>query len=225
MSLLILLLLMIMLIYGPQVWARQILARHGGEREIFPGTGVGFAEHLLERMGMSQVGVETTQGGDHYDPTEKILRLSEKNCGKKSLTAVVVAAHEVGHAVQDHTGYAPLQARTRLILFAQRAETVGAWLMMALPLVALVARVPSAGPLMFIGGLASLGMPLIVHLITLPVEWDASFRRALPMLDEYLPEEDRPAARQILTACALTYVAASLVSLLDIWRWIKILRR
>jgi len=225
MSVLILLLLIILFIYGPQLWAKRMLARYNENREFFPGTGVGFAQHLLERMKISQVRVEVTQRGDHYDPLDKVLRLSQKNCGKKSLTAVVVAAHEVGHVIQDYKGYAPLHIRTRLILFARRAEKLGAWLMMAVPLIALVAKIPSAGMLMFLGGLISLGMPLFIHLITLPVEWDASFRRAMPILTEYLPAEDHPPARRILTACTLTYVAASLVSLLDIWRWIKILRR
>jgi len=138
---------------------------------------------------------------------------------------MVVAMHEVGHAIQDNVGYQPLHARTRLILFAQTAEKIGAGLIMAIPIVALVTRVPAAGELMFLGGLASLGVPVLVHLLTLPVEWDASFRRALPILAEYLPTEDQHAARRILTACALTYVASSLASLLDFWRWIRILRR
>ena len=80
---------------------------------------------------------------------------------------------------------------------------------------------------MFLGGLASLGASVIVHLVTLPVEWDASFKRALPILakGEYLSTKDQKAARKILTACALTYVAGSLTSLLNLWRWIAILRR
>ncbi len=79
---------------------------------------------------------------------------------------------------------------------------------------------------MFLVGLATLAPSVVVHLATLPVEWDASFRRALPILaaNDYLRPEDRPAARRILTACALTYVAGSLASLLNLWRWI-VLRR
>ena len=80
---------------------------------------------------------------------------------------------------------------------------------------------------MLIAGLASFGSAALVHLITLPVEWDASFRRALPLLDAggYLSDTDRRHARQILTAAAFTYVAASLASLLNLWRWLRWLRR
>ncbi len=78
---------------------------------------------------------------------------------------------------------------------------------------------------MFLGGLASLGAPVVVHLMTLPVEWDASFKRALPVLEANLSAKEVAGARRILTACALTYVAASLASLLNFWRWLRILRR
>ena len=78
-----------------------------------------------------------------------------------------------------------------------------------------------------VGGLGTLCIPLVVHLITLPTEFDASFRRAMPLLveGEYIPPEDIPAARRILWACSLTYVAGALVGLLNIWRWIRVLRR
>lgn len=80
---------------------------------------------------------------------------------------------------------------------------------------------------MFMGGFATLCIPLAVHILTLPTEFDASFKRALPILTtgSYIPPEDIPAARKILLACALTYVAGALVSLLNVWRWIRILRR
>lgn len=221
----IFIILLVAAIYCPQFWARQILARHSKHRNYYPGTGADLARHLLELMKMSHVSVEMTDQGDHYDPIEKAVRLSNKNCGRKSLTAVVVAAHEVGHAIQDNTGYQLLHARTKLIIAAQAVEKIGASLMLAMPLVTAVTRVPATGLLMFLAGLASLGAPVIVHLLTLPVEWDASFKRALPILEANLSEKELAAARQILTACALTYVAASLASLLNFWRWLRILRR
>lgn len=81
--------------------------------------------------------------------------------------------------------------------------------------------------MIFLGGLATLCIPLLVHLLTLPVEFEASFKRALPTLREggYIPPEDIPAARRILLACALTYVAGALMGLLNVWRWIRVLRR
>ena len=99
--------------------------------------------------------------------------------------------------------------------------------MMVSPFVGMLTRAPSVGILMFVGGLLTLGTATLVHLVTLPTEIDASFNRALPLLDEHdvLVDTDRPYARQILTAAALTYVAASLMSLLNVARWWAILRR
>ena len=80
---------------------------------------------------------------------------------------------------------------------------------------------------MFLVALITLSIPIFLHLLTLPVEFDASFNKALPLLKQgrYIPESDYKAARQILLACALTYVAAALTDLLNIWRWIRVLRR
>lgn len=227
MPILIFLLLLVALIYGPQIWAKRILTKYSKPRDDFPGTGGQLARHLLDKLDMSEIKVEVTELGDHYDPIEKSVRLSSANWGGHSLTAVVTAAHEVGHAIQDRTAYQPLQARSQLVGIAQMAEKIGAGLMIMIPVVAIIARIPAAGLLMFLGGLASLGASVIVHLVTLPVEWDASFKRALPILKqgEYISKTDQLAARQILTACALTYVASSLASLLNLWRWIAILRR
>jgi len=98
--------------------------------------------------------------------------------------------------------------------------------MMLLPVAVLVTRSPAAGLIFFAAGLASMGSAALVHLVTLPVEWDASFGKALPILESgYINQEDQQAARKILKAAALTYVAASLASLFNIWRWLVFLRR
>jgi len=210
----------------PALWARAVLRRYSGTRGDYPGSGGELARHLLDRHGLQQVTVETTEQGDHYDPAVRAVRLSAENFGGRSLTAVTVAAHEVGHALQDHTGYAPLTWRTRLVRVAQGAEKAGALLMLALPVLAVLTRAPSAGLVLFLAGLASFGTAILVHLVTLPVELDASYRRALPLLASgYLPQADLRPARQILTACAFTYIAASLFSVLNLARWLAILRR
>jgi hypothetical protein len=117
--------------------------------------------------------------------------------------------------------------RTRLLRVAQGAEKVGGVVMMGIPIAAALAQTPVAGVLVLVAGMATMGISTLVHLVTLPVEWDASFRRALPVLQQgnYLSPEDEQGARRILTAAALTYVAASLASLLNLWRWIAFLRR
>lgn len=213
-------------LFGPQWWARQVMATHG-RREYFSGTGLELARLLLDRCRLIDVSVEATPLPDHYDPASRTVRLNATRCGRRSLTAVVVAAHEVGHAIQHHTAYPPFMARTRLVLTAARLEKAGAAIMMAVPLLAVVTRVPAAGLLMLVAGLATLCVPLVIHLLTLPAEFDASFRRALPMLQAggYIPMEDLPAARRILRACALTYAANALAGLLNIWRWLRVLRR
>lgn len=218
--------LVIAAVFGPQLWAHYILKRHSRHRDEIPGTGGELAVHLIENSKLDGVTVERIPGGDHYDPVAKVVRLSEAVHDGKSLTAVVVAAHEVGHAIQDRFGYAPLKWRTRLVTVAALSERLGAIILIALPFVTALTRVPATGALMLAGGLAVLLIPVVVHFVTLPVEFDASFRRALPILAlGYVPREELPAARRILTACALTYVAASLAALLNFWRWIYFLRR
>lgn len=218
--------LIVVVIFGPQFWARRVIAGYNRE-EYFSGNGYDLARILLDRMNINHVQVEETPAGDHYDPEYKVIRLNRKSCGRKTLSAVVIAAHEVGHAIQDHSHYRPLQARTRMIRTAVTVERIGAGIILAVPVFTAVTRVPAAGGLMLAGGFITLCIPIFVHLVTLPTEFDASFNRALPLLStgEYIPAEDIPAAKRILLACALTYVASALVSLLNVWRWFRVLRR
>jgi len=223
----ILLILLLALIFGPQWWAQRTFQRYSKTREDIPGTGAELARHLLKKMNISDVGVERTEKGDHYDPGERVVRLSPDNHDGRSLTAIAVAAHEVGHAIQHHRQEKLLEARTRLIRRAQRAQQLGAVLMFATPLLTALTHIPQAGLLLFLAGLASMGTATLVHLITLPVEWDASFHKALPLLTHgrYINQRDEQAVRQILRAAAYTYLAASLASLLNLARWFQLLRR
>lgn len=227
MHLVILLVLLLALVFGPQLWARSVLSRYSQQQEHYPGSGSEFARHLLNKCGLQAVALEKTALGDHYDPDARCVRLSEENFDGKSLTAVTVAAHEVGHAIQHHSGDRKLAMRTRLVRIAQVAEKAGSLAMFAIPVLVGFSRAPSLGVLMFIIGLASLGVSALVHLVTLPVEWDASFGKAMPLIraGHYLSATEERAAEKILRACALTYFAASLSSLLNIWRWIRFLRR
>lgn len=214
------------LAFLPQMWIKSVLSRHSNERADFPGTGGQFARHVLDEMGLTHVVVEETKLGDHYDPEAKVVRLSPAHFGGKSLSAVVVAAHEVGHAMQDATGYGPLTARTRLAKQAQKVEMFGAVVMLAAPLVMVLAKTPHILLLQIFLGVLILGSTILMHAVTLPVEFDASFRRALPLLKagNYIGDRDIGAARQILRAAAFTYVAAAAVSLLDVMRWLRVLR-
>lgn len=218
-------LLGILLVFGPQFWAQYVLRRHSKHQDHFPGTGGELARHLLDRQGLLNVRVEQTDSGDHYDPLEKCVRLTPSNLNGKSLTAVAVAAHEVGHAIQDHTDYGPLKIRTNLVQIAQRTEKIASGAMLILPVVVALARSPTAGFALFLAGFAGFALSTLVHLVTLPVEWDASFGRALPLLRNHISQQEERAARRILRACAFTYVAGSLASLFNLWRWMTVLWR
>ena len=226
-QLVLLIIIIGLVVVGPQLWTKRVFAKHSTPRPDFPGTGGELATHLLNRFDLHHISVEATELGDHYDPVSKTVRLTPPILDGKSLTAITIAAHEVGHAIQDHLGYRPLAERTKLVRVAQGAEKIGAVLMMGIPIAAAVVRTPAASLIVLMAGLATMGISTLVHLVTLPVEWDASFRRALPVLRQgnYLSPEDERGARSILTAAALTYLAASLASLLNLWRWIGFLRR
>lgn len=227
MHIVIILVLIVLAIYGPQVWAQSIFKRYSKKQERIPGTGGELATHLLKRYKITNVTVEKTDKGDHYDPTDKVVRLSENNYSDNSLTAIAVAAHEVGHAVQDHRNEKKLASRTKLITLAQSAQQIGVIAMIAMPILTLISRSPAIAIITVLLGISSMLVATLVHLVTLPVEIDASFGKALPMLKEgnYISQKDEAAVKRILRAAAYTYVAASLASLLNLGRWITMLRR
>ncbi|MGB7286782.1 MAG: zinc metallopeptidase [Salaquimonas sp.] len=213
-------------IFLPQYWVKHVISKHGAHRIDFPGTGGELAEHLIAELQLSDVKLETTEKGDHYDPEAKMVRLLDEHHSGKSISAVVIAAHEIGHAIQHHRGERLLALRQRLAKFASASDVVASVFFFAAPVLAVVARTPAAFFALVAFGVALLAIRILVHLVTLPVEFDASFNKALPILEQggYLHPNDMSAARQVLKAAALTYVAGALVSLLDLARWIRILR-
>ncbi|WP_209318765.1 zinc metallopeptidase [Falsiroseomonas selenitidurans] len=197
--------------------------RPGPPRPDLPGTGADLARHLLDEAGLQAVRVEPSAQGDHYDPEARAVRLAPERHDGRSVAAVAVAAHEVAHAVQHawgEAGFRRRQALVRLLLPLQRGAQI---LMIAAPLLLLAFRAP-VPPLLVIGlAVALLAGRVAVHAVTLPVEFDASFGKALPVLQRggYLAPADLPQARRVLRAAALTYVAAALLTLLDIARWFR----
>ncbi len=210
----------------PQYVVRHTIARHGKDRPDLPGTGGELARHLLDRFDLEAVAVERTEIGDHYDPDAKVVRLLEQHHDGRSLSAVAVAAHEVSHALQDAGGERLLVWRQRLAKLASATDRIASVFFIAAPFLAILARTPLAFAALVAIGLALLSVRVIVNLITLPVELDASFKKALPILEEgkYLDEADMPAAKSVLRAAAFTYVASALVSLVNLARWIRVLR-
>ena len=223
----LLLLIVVVIILLPQWWAKNTFAKYASPLDHIQGTGGELAQHLISRYEMSEVTVEETdEGNDHYDPESKTVRLSPKNYHDKSLTAVAVATHEVGHAIQHHNKEAKLELRSRLVKVSMKLEKVGSIIMMIMPIVILITRNPFAGFIFFATGFLTIAGAAVIHLVTLPVEWDASFGKALPILKEgYIREDEYKAVDKILKAAAFTYVAASLMSILNVWRWFALLRR
>jgi uncharacterized protein len=211
-------LLVLALIVAPQLWITSVMKRHGSQRPVIPWTGGEFARLLLDGMKLTSVRVEETALGDHYLPLAKSVRLKTEHYFGRSLTAIVIAAHEVGHAMQDATGYGPLQTRTRIAGAADFIRKAGAMLIVASPALAALLRSPGA---LVIGPAAAVLMNLtavVMHAITLPVEFDASFNRAMVVLKhgKFIPEEEMSAARHILSAAAYTYVASALIDLINL---------
>jgi Zn-dependent membrane protease YugP len=176
-------------------------------------TGYKAAEFLLRSNGITDVEVETVAGrlSDHYDPRAKKVRLSEENYNSRSLAALAVAAHEVGHVIQHNKGYIPLKLRDSIL----PATSIGSWAAFPLFLIGLFLNTPL---LMDLGIILFAGV-VVFHFVTLPVEFNAS-NRALNMLGDngMLVQEETTGARKVLNAAALTYVAATAMALVQLLR-------
>ncbi len=215
-------------VYAPGLWVRWVLRRYGNDIEQMPGTGGELAEHLIERFELERCQVETTDPHkDHYDAGSNAVRLSQSNYDGKSLTAVAIAAHEVGHALQHHRNEKIFQLRTRYLPIARRFQQVGALILWLIPIALVVLKSPVA--ILAVVGISILFQIIgaLSYLLVLPEEWDASFNKALPILIEgkYIhPEQIQPVQR-ILRAAALTYFASALANALNIGRLVMLLLR
>jgi Zn-dependent membrane protease YugP len=219
-------LLLIAIVFGPRWWIKHVLKRHGAERPDLPGTGAELARHLLDEADLKQVAVEKTDVGDHYDPEARAVRLLPQHHDGRSVAAVAVAAHEVSHAVQHARNERSFILRLALVTKVAWIDKVASGLLLLSPLVFMILKSPLAVVLQIVAGVALLVIRVLVHVTTLPVEFDASFGKALPVLQRgaYLSATDMPAARHVLRAAAWTYVAGALATLLDIARWFRMLR-
>ena len=221
---LLLLAMVLALAWLPGLWVRRVLARHGRD-ESYAIDGATAARRFLDRAGLREVRVERgAPDGDHYDPTARAVRLAPERHDRRTLAAQVVAAHEVGHAMQHAAREIGFGFRTELAKLALLAQRAGLVLLIASPLLA--AFGPGAFALAAGVGLLGFLLAVLVHLATLPVELGASFDKALPLLEAGgdLHPDDHAAARAILRAAALTYVAGAALALISFGRWGRILR-
>lgn len=171
------------------------------------------ARIILDKNGLYNTKIERIRGNltDHYDPRDNTVRLSETVYGSASVAAIGIAAHEVGHAVQHAENYAPIQFRTSIIPITNFGAGVS-------PILLLVGLLLGSHPLVMFG-IALYSLMALFQLVTLPVEFNAS-RRAIETIERYdiLSREESDQARQVLKSAAMTYVAALLVSLMQILR-------
>lgn len=201
-------------------WYVSVTFRRFGKVPLSTGlSGAEVATALLRDAGVRDVAVEETSGflSDHYDPSAKVLRLSPAVYRGRSVSSAGVAAHESGHAVQHARKYGLMPVRQALVLPARLGSQLGFW-------VILIGLALHALELAWIG-VALFGCILLFELVTLPVEINASSRaRALLLAGGLAGPADEEGVRKVLRAAAFTYVAAAAMSLLDVMRWLRVLR-
>lgn len=185
-------------------------------------SGADVARAILQANGIDGVRVEAVPGEltDHYDPRAKVVRLSEGNYRSASVAGMAVAAHETGHAIQHARAFAPLAWRTAILPAANLGSRFG-------PMLAIVGLfLGVAGKPLLTIGIVLFAAAVLFHLVTLPVEFDAS-RRALVQLRTLglVTDTDRGGARQVLTAAAMTYVAAAATSIAYLLYFLGLSRR
>ena len=212
--------LLIILFFGPVIWLNYVFKKNDKILNNMPFNGLEFGNNILNELGLSNVKIEKSLIGDHYDLLDKKVKVNESRLSKKSLTAISVVCHEIGHAIQHHEKYKPLEQRTKLVKNTAWVTQLGSGLLlMGLPTI-LATGSFSLIKICLIFVLISLGIGLIVHLVTLEVELDASFKRALPIIRKKVPKEYHDACYSVLKAAALTYVIGvirNFISLRFIW--------
>ncbi len=184
-------------------------------------TGEQAARKILDENGLHEVRVERVSGNltDHYDPRAKVIRLSDSVHSSTSVAAVGVAAHEAGHAVQHAVGYAPIKLRNTIVPIANIGSMAGPYLI----IIGLLLSGAMSDVLLNLG-IWFFSAAVLFQLVTLPVEFNAS-NRAIATLKNgmYLYEDEVPAVKKVLSAAAMTYVAAAAVSIANLLRFIMLI--
>ena len=202
------------ILFLPSMWVNYVLKKNNKILPDMPFTGYQLGQKLLEENKLENVLIEPINQIDHYNPVEKKVHISEDKLNKKSITCIDVVAHEIGHAIQDKENYKPLILRQKLIEKTMIFQRIGSFLLViGLPSIFAFTKSPL---ITFIAAMIIMGClstNVLIHLITLPVEFDASFKRALPILKKYVPKENMKQCRSVLRAAAFTYLAQSIVSI------------
>jgi uncharacterized protein len=197
-----------------QMMVKSTYAR--AQRMAAPLSGAAAARHILDSAGLQGVNIEITPGrlSDHYDPRQKVLRLSQEVYQSRSMAAVGIAAHEAGHAIQDARGYAPLVVRNLAVPAAGFGSNVG--LMMAF-----IGAIASIQPLLLLG-IILFSAVVFFQIVNLPVEFNASARAKAQLVDlGVVRPQEMTYVNKVLNAAALTYVAATLQAILTLLYYVS----
>ena len=205
---------------APVIWLNYVFHKNDQILINMPFTGLEFGKIILKDYGLTEVKIEKSLSVDHYDLLEKKVKVTQERLSKKSLTAISIVCHEIGHAIQHKEKYKALEQRTSLVRNTAWISQIGSSiLLIGIPTILATGYYPLIKVCLFLA-LISLLIGIIVHLITLEVELDASFNKALPILIEKVPPEYHDSCKSILRAAAFTYVIGvvrNFVSLRFIW--------
>lgn len=215
----ILLIPALLLALWAQIMVQSNFSRYSQVRSRVGMTGAELARFILDSAGLYDVKIESIPGSltDHYDPRSKVVRLSQATYGSDSIAALGVVAHEIGHAIQHANNYVPIVIRNAIAPIASFSSNL-AWIFFIIGLVTGAIGLAQFGILLFLA-------VVLFSLITLPVEFDAS-RRAMKILERNLmmPKDELKGVGAVLSAAAMTYVAATLMAILQLVRMILITR-
>ena len=179
-----------------------------------PFTGKELGNKIIKEQLLDKVTINPIKQLDHYNPIDKKIHISDDKINKKSITSIAVITHEIGHAIQDKENYKPLKLRQTLIEKTMIFQRLGSILLIiGLPSIFAFTKSPFVTLIAALIVMGCLTTNVLIHLITLPVELDASFKRALPILKKYVPKENIYQCKSVLRAAALTYLAQSIVSI------------
>jgi hypothetical protein len=212
------------LVFVPQMWVKNTVARFSEVRTSRGAAGRDVARSILSEHGLDSVAVEIVDGmlSDHYDPAQRVVRLSPDVYQGNSVASVAIAAHECGHAIQHAKGYYPVVIRSSMVPMVNLGSNLGPMLLMvAVMLGAFSHAAPSMALSIAWAGVILYGLAVAFHFVTLPVELDAS-GRALKVLQthNYLTSDEMSGAKKVLTAAAFTYIATALYALMELLYWI-----
>jgi Zn-dependent membrane protease YugP len=214
------LIIFLILSTAPVIWLNYVFHKNDQILINMPFTGLEFGKLILKDYGLTEVKIEKSLSVDHYDLLEKKVKVTQERLSKKSLTAISIVCHEIGHAIQHKEKYKALEQRTSLVRNTAWISQIGSSiLLIGIPTILATGYYPLIKVCLLLA-LLSLLIGIIVHLITLEVELDASFNKALPILIEKVPPEYHDSCKSILRAAAFTYVIGvvrNFVSLRFIW--------